>query len=270
MTAGPTMDMQIIREVFGEFDESASRLQLDSALVAEVRAARARLAPEQVGKHGQLQEWLDDWDEIEPQHRHLSHLWGLYPGREITPDASPRLAKAAEVSLDRRGTGGCGWSYAWKMGLRARLSQGDSAWAQFRALLTRSSLPNLVSLCGRAFQVDGNFGATAAIAEMLVQSHDGTIHLLPALPKDWAAGAVYGLRARQGVEVDVEWSRGSLTRAVLRPRVAGLLVLRTPGAVVVSSSGRRVPVRRRGEGGIAFDVRVGNTYEVRPISAKNK
>jgi alpha-L-fucosidase 2 len=265
MTAGPTMDMQIIREVFGELDEGATRLQLDSALVAEVRAARARLAPEQIGRHGQLQEWLEDWEDLEPQHRHMSHLWGLFPGREITPDGSPRFANAAEVSLNRRGTGGCGWSYAWKMGLRARLAEGDSAWAQFRALLTRSSLPNLVSLCGRAFQVDGNFGATAAIAEMLVQSHDGAIHLLPALPKDWSAGAVSGLRARPGVEVDVEWAQGRLTRAVLRPGLAGPVVVRTPVSLVVNRGGQKVRVRRRGDHEIVIDARAGAVYELRAV-----
>ncbi len=264
MTAGPTMDMQIIREDFAEFDEAARTLGADSALAAEARAARTRLAPNQVGKHGQLQEWLDDWDEIEPQHRHLSHLWGLYPGREITPGATPAFAKAAEVTLDRRGTGGCGWSYAWKMGLRARLAEGDSAWAQFRALLGRSSLPNLISLCGRAFQVDGNFGATAAIAEMLVQSHDGAIHLLPALPAAWCSGAVRGLRARGGYEVDVAWEEGRLVRAAVRATRAGPVVLRSTDALRVTRGGRRVATKRLAQGRVSFEAAPGAEYVVVP------
>lgn len=264
MAAGPTMDMQIIREVFQAFDEAATRLGTDGALVAEARAARERLAPNQVGKHGQLQEWLDDWDELEPQHRHLSPLWGLYPGREITPDRSPTFARAAEVTLDRRGTGGCGWSYAWKMGLRARLLQGDSAWAQFVALLGRSSLPNLVSLCGRAFQVDGTLGATAAIAEMLLQSHDGTLHLLPALPAAWGSGAVRGLRGRGGLEVDIEWAGGRLTRAEVRASRAGHIVVRAPSALRVTRRGKRVVVTHASAGAIAFEGAAGETYELRP------
>ncbi len=262
MTAGPTMDMQVIRELFSIFDEAATRLQADPALLADVRVAKPQLAPNQIGTHGQLQEWLDDWDEIEPHHRHLSPLWALYPGHEITPEATPELAAAAAVTLDRRGTGGCGWSYAWKMGLRARLYDGQSALDQLRGLLTRSSLPNLFSLCGSALQVDANLGATAAIAEMLLQSHQGFIHLLPALPAEWDDGHVSGLRARGGITVDLTWAGGRMTEATLYTTQHGRLLIRAKGAPAGTASGRRIRLERVGPEIFAFTAEPGVRYRL--------
>ena len=265
MAAGPTMDIQVIREVFAEFDEAATLFKADTALLAEVRAARPRLAPNQIGKHGQLQEWLDDWDDLEPEHRHLSPLWGLYPGREITPDATPELARAAAVTLARRGTGGCGWSYGWKMGLQARLYDGASALKQFHALLTRSSLPNLFSLCGRALQVDGNLGASAAMIELLLQSHRGVIHLLPALPAEFAQGSVQGLRARGGFDVDLEWVGGRATRATIRAGVTGICRVQASGLVRVLDGGTRVRTVRTGRDAtdvVEFSATAGRAYQL--------
>jgi len=261
MAVGPTMDMQIIREVFAEFTEAASILGRDPELSEEANAARARLAPNQIGKHGQIQEWIEDYDEIEPEHRHLSHLWGLYPGREIDA-TSGDLARAAAVSLDRRGTGGCGWSYGWKMGLRARLRDGDEALHQLRALLLESSLPNLFSRCGQALQVDGNFGATASIAEMLLQSHDGTIRLLPALPSEWAQGRVSGLRARGGFTVSMAWAAGALTEATIDAATDGLCRVAADGVAGVSLDGRAVPVTRATDGTVAFEATAGARYRL--------
>lgn len=266
MAAGPTMDMQIIRDVFNGFEHAATVLDRDPSLAAEVRAARARLAPNQVGKNGQLQEWLEDVDELEPQHRHLSHLWGLYPGSEITPERTPELARAAAVTLDRRGTGGCGWSYAWKIGARARLYDGEKALEQLRALLTASSLPNLFSLCSRAMQVDANFGATAAIAEMLVQSHQEVIQLLPALPAAWGNGSVSGLRARGGYTIDLAWSNGRVERAVIVAGASGRARVRVVDEVRVVSDGRPVPHVRRGEE-ITVPVTAGGRYVLEFSSA---
>jgi alpha-L-fucosidase 2 len=263
MTAGPTMDMQIIRELLAEFIEAATSLKRDSALVAEARAARPRLAPNQIGKHGQLQEWLDDWDEIEPNHRHLSPLWGLYPGREISPESTAAIAAAAAVTLTRRGTGGCGWSYAWKAGLRARLYDGTASLEQLRALLTRSSLPNLFSLCGKALQVDGNLGATAAIAEMLLQSQQSEIHLLPALPPEWASGSVAGLRARGGFTVDMTWADGRLTEAGLYSSQRRRVVVRAKDVMGVSDGGGSVRVERLTRDRIGFMAEAGARYRLR-------
>ena len=262
MALGPTMDMQIIREVFAEFAEAAALLGRDEELAAEALTARARLAPNQIGKHGQIQEWIEDYDEIEPEHRHLSHLWGLYPGSEITP-ASDALAAAAAVSLDRRGTGGCGWSYAWKIGARARLFDGEEALGQFRALLVDSSLPNFFSLCGRALQVDGNFGATAGIAEMLLQSHGGMIRLLPALPAEWSTGAVRGLRARGGFTVSMFWSNGSLTEATIDASVDGPCTVSAEGLKAVLLDGDPVPLRRTAGGAAQFEARAGSSYRLK-------
>ncbi len=261
MAVGPTMDMQIAREVFAEFAEAASVLGLDSDFAAEARTAAARLAPNQIGRHGQIQEWIEDYDEIEPEHRHLSHLWGLYPGSEITP-AEEDLARAAAVSLDRRGTGGCGWSYGWKVGARARLLDGEQALGQLRALLVDSSLPNLFSLCGRALQVDGNFGATAGIAEMLLQSQGGVIRLLPALPAEWSSGSVRGLRARGGFTVSMSWSDGSLTEASLDASVDGPCRLSAEGLRAVLLDGRDVQLERSPGGVVEFQARADSRYRL--------
>ena len=268
MAAGPTMDMHIIRDLFAAFGEAATLFRADSALAREVRSARARLAPNQVGKHGQLQEWLEDWEDLEPEHRHLSPLWGLYPGSEITPERTPALAAAAAVTLDLRATGGCGWSYAWKMGLRARLYDGEKSLEQLRAHLTQSSLPNLFSLCGRALQVDGNLGGSAAIAEMLVQSHQEVIRLLPALPAEWRDGAMQGLRARGGFEVDLAWANGRATRATIRAHAARSCRVQAIGAVTVTLDGKRVPTAQRGPDTIEFAAEAGRSYVLAFSSAR--
>ena len=262
MTAGPTMDNQIIRATFGLFREAARTLGRDSVLTARAEVAARRLPPNQIGGRGQVQEWLDDWPEIEPEHRHLSPLWGLYPGSEITPDQTPALAAAALVTIRGRGNGGCGWSYAWRAGLLARLHRGEDADEQLRGLLTRSSLPNLFSLCGKALQIDGNLGAASAIAELLLQSHEGTIDLLPALPSAWRDGAVTGLRARGAVEVDLAWSDGRLERATLRPGRDGPITVRADGIRAITSGASAVGVQRIDSRTARFVARAGGSYVV--------
>jgi alpha-L-fucosidase 2 len=249
ISAGATMDLALIRDLFANTADAAETLGVDAPFRTELLDARARLRPYKIGSKGQLLEWSEEFDEPEPEHRHFSHLWGLHPGRHITP-ATPALFAAVRRSHELRGDGGTGWSLAWKINHWARLLDGEHAFRMLTRLLTLVDLPETNYGGGGGvyanlfdahppFQIDGNFGATAGIVEMLAQSHAGEIHLLPALPRAWRNGKIRGIRLRGGYDADLEWADGALVRAELRSRLGGVARVRTSLAMKVSGAEAR-------------------------------
>ncbi len=264
LVMGPTMDHQIIRNLFANCIAASRILGVDAELRRQLIGIRKRIAPNQIGQHGQLQEWLEDKDDPNNHHRHVSHMWGLHPGDEITR-ATPDLFQAVKVSLTQRGDGGTGWSRAWKINLWARLFDGDHAYRMLSSLIATGTYPNMFDRCP-PFQIDGNFGGTAGIAEMLLQSHAGEVALLPALPKKaWPAGHVKGLRARGGLEVEMAWKDGRARSAVLKAKLDGRHTIRPPAGQKIAEihrGGRPIDFHAGDNGVVSLDVKAGQTYEL--------
>lgn len=272
VSAGCTMDLALIRELFTSTMEGAKILGVDAEFASRLGEALEKLTPYQIGARGQLQEWSKDFKEREPGHRHMSHMYPLYPGSEFTVRRTPVWTQACRRSLELRLEAGgayTGWSRAWSIAFWARLEDGEKAHEGLAKLLELSTGPNLFDTHpagqGWIFQIDGNFGATAAVAEMLLQSHAGEIHFLPALPSAWREGSVKGLRARGACEVDINWKGGRATTAELRPQLSGAVRMRAPKGQKVEAvlSGRLiVPPTSRSDGSVEVTLQGGTRYTV--------
>lgn len=268
ISSAATMDLAIIWDLFTNCIEAIDILQLDGNFKAELEAVRNELYPLQIGKHGQLQEWYKDFEDQDVHHRHVSHLFGTYPGRQLTENRGREFWEATKASLNRRGDGGTGWSLGWKINLWARLLDGDRA---HRFIENKFNLiddhvsqhqgggvyPNLFG-AHPPFQIDGNFGFTSGVAEMLLQSHEGVIHLLPALPTNWPDGKITGLRARGGFTIDIEWKHGKLANATVRADHSGQCQVKASSGRIMVKDVESVDM----DHGTRFAVTAGKNYDI--------
>lgn len=258
-----TMDMSIIRNLFENCIKSIDILKIDYDFKEKLEKSLEKLYPYKISKDGYLQEWLEDFDEYEKGHRHLSHLFGLYPGHEVTEARCKEIYDACRVSLERRlsqGGGSTGWSAAWVINLFARLKDGNSAYKYLKVLLSEFTLSNLFNICP-PFQIDGNFGGTAGIAEMLIQSHEGYINLLPAIPDEWDKGYVKGLKARGSFEVDIYWEDKKITSASIKSNRDGKYKIKLPKNIEIKSRDRDVRFEES-NGIVEFLAEKGELYNI--------
>ncbi len=260
--AGSSIDMQILYDLFGYYLEAAKVLGKDDSFIQQVKTAREKLVPPQIGRDGSLQEWADDWKSLEEHHRHFSHMYGLYPGKVLYEKRTPALIDAYKKVLEERGDASTGFSRAWKMALWARLNDGNRANKIYKGYLKEQSCTSLFALCGRSLQVDGNFGVSAAVTEMLMQSHDGFIKLLPALPDEWSEGEFKGVCARGGFELDFTWKYKTVMQLKILSKAGELCRIEWKPGIKISSNGKKVVFKKLPNGLVEFQTVKGTVYEV--------
>lgn len=264
VTVASSMDMEIIWDLFTNVIEASRILGIDKDYSAMILDKRSRLYPLKIGENGNLQEWIEDYEDVEPQHRHVSHLYGLHPGRELSPLIDEKFSDACKKTLEMRGDGGTGWSKAWKINFWARLLDGNHAYLMFQELLKNSTLDNLFDT-HPPFQIDGNFGSIAGVSEFFLQSQLGELQLLPALPEAYKNGSIKGLKARGAFDVDIEWAKGKLKNALITSEKGATCIIRTD--VQVSVKGAEPRVREEKLKGCTYYIYVfptnaGKTYKI--------
>lgn len=257
---GATMDMQILTDLFGYYAKACQILNRDKAYAKKVLAARSRLVPPLIGKDGALQEWAEDYEQAEDQHRHFSHMYGLYPGNVISAKRTPELVEACKSVLEQRGDGGTGFSRGWKMALWARLYNGERAHKIFKGYIKEQAYPQLFAKCYTPLQVDGTFGVTAGITEMLMQSHEGVIDLLPALPESWSNGRFEGVCARGAFELDMQWKDGKIARIDILSKKGQVCRINPKTKVSITADDGQVRSKTHSDGSIEFKTQAGQTY----------
>jgi len=263
--AGSAIDMEILTDLFGYYIEASKLLGLDADFAAKVAKARARLVPPQIGSNGSLQEWTDDLGQMEDKHRHFSHLYGLYPGNVISAKRTPELVEPVKKVLEQRGDGGAGFSRAWKISLWARLYDGNRAYKLFQGYIKDQCYPSLFAKCFTPLQVDGSLGVSAGVTEMLMQSHEGVIDLIPALPDEWNDGSFNGVCARGGFELKFNWKAKKITSLEVLSKAGKECRIHAPDLNSITCNGKKVKFSKYPDGSIGFETKSGNIYKLTKI-----
>ncbi len=263
--AGSSIDMQILSDLFNNYQQASKLLGVDDVYAKQVDNARNKLVPPQIGKDGSLQEWSEDWPQLEKNHRHFSHLYGLYPGNVLSAKRTPQFIAPIKAVLNQRGDEGAGWSRAWKMSLWARLYDGERAYKIFKGYLKDQCFLQLFAKCFKPMQVDGSLGVTAGITEMLVQSHEGIIELLPALPAAWSAGKFEGVCARGAFELSFQWENNKLIHVNILSKAGGICKINLPATVIITSNGTNIKRDIQPDGSISFATQKGMQYQINDL-----